>query len=487
MKKIFTLTLFLVIYNNYSQFRSDIDFSFSNNINALEKLGWVSALEIQSDGKILVGQKHIKGGNTTSKYLKRLNTDGKLDYSFAESGSNFTLSSDDYAQVSNIKIQPDGKILVALCRSCANGSNSTDKSLVRLNSNGEIDTGFTFNTFVINNSCFGLALQNDGKILVGGEFIINGKTIKGLIRLNANGSVDSSFNLTGSGLDAKAEKIIVNPDGKILVSGPHITSYNGFSSRGIVKLNNDGSRDVSFYLGSGFENGLFGVKDIEIQSDGKILVGGGFQSFNGNTNCKYLVRLDENGVLENEFTNAVKAEFYASFSLNYGNHIKGITIQPDGMILVSAFTRDYQTNLYNLSSSGNLSGTGFGDISFDSDVVDCKIQSDGKILVGGYFGSYNGYVAKKLIRLKGQTALSVNDSKIKDLIIFPNPVRETVNIQNMYDSFKSEFEIFNVLGKKVYFGKFKDNKIDISNISKGIYFLKLGTKNNVITTKFIKE
>ena len=145
--------------------------------------------------------------------------------------------------------------------------------------NFDIGTGFT----ELNDVIRSIALQSDGKILVGGRFNnYDGTTQNRITRLNPDGSRDTSFNI-GTGFDDggfdSVDSIALQSDGKLLVGGS-FTSYNGVTQNRITRLNPDGSRDTSFDIGTGFDDDIL---SIALQSDGKILVGGFFNSYDGVT------------------------------------------------------------------------------------------------------------------------------------------------------------------------------------------------------------
>ncbi|RZK29929.1 MAG: hypothetical protein EOO63_07955, partial [Hymenobacter sp.] len=100
-------------------------------------------------------------------------------------------------------------------------------------------------------------LQPDGKILVAGNIdSYNGTTRGGILRLNADGSLDTSFAPTGSGIDYDILAMVLQPDGKILIGG-QFTTYNGASCRYLTRLNANGTRDASFNLvGTGLNNAV---------------------------------------------------------------------------------------------------------------------------------------------------------------------------------------------------------------------------------------
>ena len=160
--------------------------------------------------------------------------------------------------------------------------------IVRLNSDGTRDTGFSANTstgFNVNGYVYSLAIQSDGKIIAGGTFTsLNGATVNGIVRLNSDGTRDTTFTTnTGSGLSNAASypvnSIAIQSDGKILIGGA-FTTFNGTTVNGIVRLNSDGTRDTTFTtnIGTGFNDA---IQSIVIQSDGKIVIGGFFSAFNG--------------------------------------------------------------------------------------------------------------------------------------------------------------------------------------------------------------
>jgi uncharacterized delta-60 repeat protein len=131
---------------------------------------------------------------------------------------------------------------------------------------------------------FSVVVQPDGKIVIGGIFTaINGVARNGIARLNADGSLDSSFD-PGTGAEGSpnaagnVSAMVVQPDGKIVIGG-FFTAINGVKRQNIARLNADGSLDASFDPGTGVEGGQ--VSTMAVQPDGKIVIGGDFTAFNG--------------------------------------------------------------------------------------------------------------------------------------------------------------------------------------------------------------
>src|ERR1041385_1140319 len=191
--------------------------------------------------------------------------------------------------VNAVALQPDGKAIIGGQFSTVKGLLRTN--LARLNADGSGDA--TFNPAVGNNPYFlvsSLALQSDGKVLVSGQF---GDTVcdefgcysfTELIvrRLNADGSLDNSFNPpTGADNPYGISSVVVQSDGKVLVGGDFST-MNGTNRSGIARLNADGTLDASFNPGTGIVPSYYSViNSLIVQADGKVLIGGGFTTFNG--------------------------------------------------------------------------------------------------------------------------------------------------------------------------------------------------------------
>jgi uncharacterized delta-60 repeat protein len=338
----------------------------------------VRAIAIQDDGKILVGGFFTSYDGTTQNRITRLNSDGSRDTGFSI-GTGFN------SVVLTIAIQDDGKILVGGSFTTYDGT--TQNQITRLNSDGSRDTGFSIGTG-FNNDVYTIAIQDDGKILAGGNFTSYDGTTQNLItRLNSDGSRDTGFSI-GTGFNNTVNTIAIQSDGKILVGG-NFTSYDGTTQNRITRLNSDGSRDTGFSIGTGFSST---VRAIAIQDDGKILVGGDFTTYDGTTQNR-ITRLNSDGSRD------------TGFSIGTGFSSTGLTIaiQDDGKILVGGSFTTYdgttQNRITRLNSDGSRD-TGFSiGTGFNSVVFTIAIQDDGKILVGGFFTSYAGTTQNRITRL----------------------------------------------------------------------------------------
>ena len=174
--------------------------------------------------------------------------------------------------VYSIALQPDGKI-IAGGNFFVIGSTPQQNRIARINANGTLDPSFAVGTGADNN-VQAVNIQPDGEILVGGSFFnFNGAPQNQIVRLNGNGSFDTSFTagITGS---SGVWTIKLQPDGKNLIGGS-IGFVNGILRRGIARLSTDGSLDLFYPTGgAGGADNL--VRAVALQADGKVLIGGDF-------------------------------------------------------------------------------------------------------------------------------------------------------------------------------------------------------------------
>ena len=238
----------------------------------------VVAVAVQPDGRILAGGHFSVLGASLRSGIGRLHADGSLDTSF---DPGLAAGSDEFRYVRVFARQPDGKILVAgHFGGIGGGTGSTPRqNIARLNADGTVDASFNPGT---NGDVLGLAVQADGKILVGGWFTLiggggTGTTARdGFARLNADGSLDTGFKPSVSGgIDASVYTFVLQADGKILVGGS-FSSLAGTTRHNLARLNEDGSVDPGFDPGANAP-----VNTIGIQDNGLIVVGGSFTTLGG--------------------------------------------------------------------------------------------------------------------------------------------------------------------------------------------------------------
>ena len=391
----------------------------------------VNTIVVLSNGKILVGgyfttyDDGIITNTDCPKYLCRLNADGTLDQTFNYSAGN-TRGGDE--EVTSIVVQSDGKIIVGGWWTAYSDGIITPADcpyrLCRLNADGTLDQTFNYsagNTRGFNDGAYSVALQSDGKIIVCGNFtsytdeiITPADCPDKLCRLNADGTLDQTFNysvgVTARGFSSLMHAVAIQSDGKILVGGTVSAIYTdglitpGDCPRGISRINTNGTLDQTFNYKAGITGGLNGATNtIAIQSDGKILVGGSFTSYTDgiimNTSCPaFLCRLNTTGTVDQTFNYFPLRGF---FGIN--GTVSAIAVQSDGKILVGGLFTSYTDEiitpadcpdrLCRLNADGTLDQTFNYSVGnargFDNTVYSIAIQSDGKILVGGNFTTYD--------------------------------------------------------------------------------------------------
>jgi len=402
----FILTIFLSIRILHSQ-DGALDYSFGSSGKVITDFGLTNDygydLAIQSDGKIIVVGKTYQGTNYDIA-IARYNTNGTLDNTFGYGGlivkdlQNY----DDIGQA--VILQPDGKILIA--GTTFNGSFIRDFCLLRYNSNGTPDNSFGVNGAVtadignIFEYATSIDLQPVGKIIVGGYSANNlNNTDFAIVRFNSNGSIDNTFGSNGivktaigSGND-DLYSIKIQSDGKILAAG---ATNSGTSDFCLVRYNSDGSLDNSFGTNgiviTDFDNRYDRATSIQIQPDGKILVGGIAEITNSNMDFA-CVRYNSEGTLDNTFGSGGKV---TKNIMTVNDYCYKLILQNDGKIILSGYS-DNAYALFRINSNGSTDysfggGSGMVYTPFSATYTEpnsCQIQSDGKIVVAG--AGYTGY------------------------------------------------------------------------------------------------
>ena len=327
----------------------------------------VTALEIQADGKILAAGKFRTRGAVLRQDLIRLNPNGSLDTTFDLGGE-----TDSSSLIRHIKLQPDGKILIAGYINRIGGT--FVRSLLRLNSNGSIDSTFNLSgldvTFVND-----LDIQTDGRILISASNLIG---LSFITRLKTDGSVDQEIGqlLLGGSTHAVT---YVPTENKILVGG-----------RSLLRLNINGSIDQTFApTVTNTEYDL--LIRTKVMSGGKILIFGKFDTVNGVTRRNIAI-LNTDGSLDTSFNPATAgAETFTS-----------VAVQTDGKILIGGSNFSSNTllrgNVARLNADGTIDATFNQGRGANDEVRTLKITNN-KLLVGGIFYRYQIFPRSGLVRV----------------------------------------------------------------------------------------
>ncbi|TDD78076.1 T9SS sorting signal type C domain-containing protein [Flavobacterium caseinilyticum] len=264
-----------------------IDSSF--NLSGAGANNSIKSAIVQKDGKIVIAGAFTSYNGVTANRIKRILADGSADATFSV-GTGFN------NQVYALALQPDGKIIVAGNFTSYNGI--LINRIARLLSDGTLDS--SFNVGAGADAIIEIVvLQPDGKILLGGQFsFFNGLSYNRVVRLHTNGSIDYGFS-TGVGFDKNVYSIALQSDNKLVVGGTFL-NYKGISAKKIVRLNTDGSLDSTFSTGLGFSSGE--IRTILVQPDDRLLIGGTFAATYNGTAVKRMVRLLSNGIYDTTFS-----------------------------------------------------------------------------------------------------------------------------------------------------------------------------------------
>ncbi|HYM00812.1 MAG TPA: delta-60 repeat domain-containing protein [Blastocatellia bacterium] len=283
-----------------------------------------SSVAIQPDGKILAGGNAKTSFINTDFALARYNSDGSLDPTFGSGGKVTTDFFGGVDEVFAIALQSNGKIVLAGHANMVNASGG-DFALARYNSDGTLDATFnntgkvTTDFFGDSDAAFDVAIDTNGRIVAAGQAVAAGTGSDfAVVRYNADGSLDSTFNHTGkvttdfSGAYDEALAMRIQSDGRIVAAGwtsrGQDFSFHPSDDFALVRYNVDGSLDTSFgangKVQTDFHSGTDRIVDLAIQTDGK-LVGAGLTigpSGDSSTTMDFgLARYNSDGSLDATF------------------------------------------------------------------------------------------------------------------------------------------------------------------------------------------
>ncbi len=386
----------------------DLDLAFGTNGKVLTSFygDGAASVVLQSDGKIVVAG-DSNNGNDSDFAVARYNSDGTLDTSFSADGEVITdFGGEDYG--TSVAIQSDGKIVVA---GYGSSGGPEDFAIVRYNTDGSLDTSFdTDGKLLIDFGRYengkALAIQTDGKIVLAGNSVAAGGLAANinLVRLNTNGSLDTTFDSDGKvttdiGPNDDALSIAIQSDGKIIIGGG--SDASGSLETTLIRYNSNGSLDTTFNS-DGIALINFAISNdaaysVAIQSDEKIIAAG-YADLGGQV-VFALLRLNANGSLDTTFDTDGKV------TTNFGSFYDGaysVALQTDGKIIASGYSSNgsqdfFATARYNTTGSldttfdtdGKIT-TAFGSLGDSAKAV--AIQSDGKFVVAGYSETVSGTV-----------------------------------------------------------------------------------------------
>ncbi|MBK9076384.1 MAG: T9SS type A sorting domain-containing protein [Flavobacteriales bacterium] len=352
--------------------------------------GNVRALILQPDNKVLVAGSMNYFQGTACNRITRLNADGTLDAAF--SGNN---PPGFNGAVNCMVLLPDSSLLIGGAFIGLPGSST--RCVAHLNQDGSLNTDFTTMNIISGTSARALAVQPDGKVIVAGQLSTFLAPNVNIYRLHPNGSVDTTFNAgTGTGAGQPIEAIALQPDGRIIIGGIFNT-FNGVPCGHIARLNTDGSLDTTFITGSGFNNT---VEVLALRPDGRLLVGGWFSSFAG-APVNNIIQLNADG--------SVDGTFHVGTGTDGSVH--SVLLRVDGSVMVggafNAYDGTTRNGLVLLNTDGSVD-TGFDpgiSVGTSGPVGAIVERADGKLLIGGEFTSFDRVSRGRIAQLHADGTL----------------------------------------------------------------------------------
>lgn len=322
----------------------------------------VSALAVDSLGRIVIAGNFSRINGLSCDGLARLLPDGTVDPSFVLRAGLHPRNSH------SLSLQPDGKIVLG--------------GLARLNADGTLDMSFDSSGIsgALNGEVNATAVQPDGRILIAGRFSISQYGLEWPIaRLESNGSLDESFRPVAVSADVRGYALALQPDGKIILGG-NFSVIQGVPRNNVARFLADGTLDLTFNPATNFSGTVFGVA---VQTDGKIVIAGNLSSMVDGSRAG-VVRLLSDGSLDNSFNSGRGADTY----------IRSLLLQSGDRILLAgpftAFDNIPRPGLVRLLADGSVDPeftTGAGP---DLEIYTLGIQADGRVVVGGGFTNFDG-------------------------------------------------------------------------------------------------
>ncbi|MBI4658087.1 MAG: immunoglobulin domain-containing protein [Verrucomicrobia bacterium] len=358
--------------------------------------GVINALAQQSDGKILVGGQNLTVLNRTNLYcLVRLTANGAVDNTYSQRvGGNGSVHFIDINtnNAANPNSSRIGGILPALDGSVTN-------YLISLKVDGSVDSTYG-GAGAVNGAVARTASQADGRLLLAGFFTqAAGTSWNRVVRLTSAGTPDASFAI-GTGADGETLAIAVQSGGKILLAGG-FTSFNGVPCGGITRLNSDGSIDGTFNPGSGANDRIY---QMQLRPNGELLLLGAFSAFNGSARGG-MARLNSDGSLLASLAGLTPASLTRC-------GVYATAVQPDGRILIGGdFNAVRGRNLpgiARLNPDGTLDASFRPGVGVDGQVQNIAIEAEGRILLAGAFRAVQGAVRTSLARLQPEGSLDLS-------------------------------------------------------------------------------
>ncbi len=467
---------------------------------------------VQSDNKVVAVGTYFINNFTEDVSVARYNVDGSLDNSFGTGGKVTLITSTEGITDPKIARTGSGDMYILANRPYGGGA----FYIYKMSANGSLDNSFGTNGIIQDSilsstqtgfeGAHDIAIQADGKILVAGYYARSVPTTEHaawVIRFNTDGTRDNSFATNGMatviGGDNKFNKLLIQPDGKILAGGCSGLIAQQQQDWMVARFNTDGTPDNTF---GGLQNGtvVIGmqyheqVKDMALQSDGSIIIGGACG--NGNVTFR-IIKLTANGLNDPNFGTDVTTTTnwgYTKVELQtFTDHgFAGLAVLAGDKIIIAGsasnrfaavrFNADGDPdNTFALNSIADSSFAGSYGFSMAATAFN---EATGRFYVVGAVADQNqgitySNVAAFLVAQPNSVKQVAGTMKLN---IYPNPVNGTLHLENI----EGNIRVQDISGRTMLSTQGKD--INVSQLSAGMYFIKCITKDGTAYTgQFVKN
>lgn len=437
---------------------------------------YVESVAIQPDGKIVATGRYkslstIQGSNIYYFMTIRLNTNGTLDNTFNGTGKILTTFNLANCFAHSIALQSDGKIV-------AGGQNYNgayyDFALVRYNSNGTLDNTFgvsgkkTFSVSVKDDYCNEIAIQPNGRIVAAGitEKTAGGYRAIAVIRFLSNGSPDNSFGSSGIVItdpgadhDAGGLSVALQADNKIVVSGHDMNGNDLQGYFAVARYNSDGSADATFNGGSVvltpvqyYDRG----ESVAIQNDGRIVVAGMVENYNGFEFNSCVLRYLPNGSLDNSFGSAgtgIVIKNFGGADLSAQDWLNGVALQNDGRIVTAGLVQTQSGNPF-------------------------------YFLNARYFAT--GAAIAAIPGVQPQAAV-IKEATVS---VYPNPTTDFITVRGLNAAAETKLVVTNLQGNVLKQAAIVNSStyiMHLETLPRGTFVLTITTAGKTTSIKFIKD
>ena len=370
----------------------EFTFTMGSGIWDFDGSGHVDAVAVQPDGKTVAVGEFLGYNGVGQRGIVRINRDGSVDTTF-KAGEKWSRNMD--GNLSDLALLPDGSMIVVGSIKEGGWYFPghvpwSTRGILRLLPDGTVDRTFTPHGGGFDKTARGVLRQSDGKLLVWGDFTsFNGIPRRHVVRLHANGTLDTTFdasaalNKLGS---SEVSAAAVQPNGKILVTLGRSDRNAGWSERwpGVIRLNADGSHDTTFSSGRGLLKAFEQIEVITVLRDGDVLLGGSFASYDSSARNN-LVRVNGDGTVDRNFLPGGGSP--------EGGAVEDIAIQSDGrIVLVGSFNTvggATRNGIARLRTDGSLDTSLDPGIGFTKYPTSLAMPADGVLVVGGNFSDFD--------------------------------------------------------------------------------------------------